>query len=191
MVAVTPLLHEIIPHGWARMGHLHPDATIGSSYIEHPEGAAHFRERMWGFMNDHKSPLSMWIPGFLAVGIGWTLHWQGGGWFESSWYREIEAPLDGCWLLDSMIGDNGRTIAHVALTRPRSARPLTADDVQRLDRLRPWLAHAFRPSPLGGSSAENEDPLATAGAPVASGEIILRSGGEVVFQTSGVEFLLN
>jgi hypothetical protein len=28
MIAVTPLLHEIIPHGWSRMGLYESDATI-------------------------------------------------------------------------------------------------------------------------------------------------------------------
>ena len=36
MIAVTPLLHEIIPHGWSRMGLLATDATITSIYAEHP-----------------------------------------------------------------------------------------------------------------------------------------------------------
>jgi hypothetical protein len=36
-------------------------------------------------------------------------------------------------------------IPHGWTRLPRSARPFTVDDVQRLDRLRPWLAHAFRP----------------------------------------------
>ena len=31
------------------------------------------------------------------------------------------------------------------LTRPHGGRPFAVDDMQRLDRLRPWLAHAFRP----------------------------------------------
>src|ERR1700730_17972420 len=53
------------------------------------------------------------------------------------YYRELEAPLDSCWMLAAFIGDGGRSIAFVHLTRPRSARPFTVDDVQRLDRLPP------------------------------------------------------
>jgi hypothetical protein len=56
--------------------------------------------------------------------IGWTLHLQGRGWLGIDWYREIEAPVDSRWMLDAMIGDGGRSIAGVHLTRPRSARPL-------------------------------------------------------------------
>ena len=40
MIAVTPLLHEIIPHGWTRLGLIAPDATITSTYGENPEAAA-------------------------------------------------------------------------------------------------------------------------------------------------------
>ncbi|MDR3424337.1 MAG: hypothetical protein P4M13_04565, partial [Alphaproteobacteria bacterium] len=85
-----------------------------------------------------------------AGGIGWTLHMQGRSWRDTGWYREIEAPLDACWLLDAMIGDAGRPLAFIVLSRPCSARPFIVDDVKRLDRLRPWLAHAFRRSNSSG-----------------------------------------
>jgi DNA-binding CsgD family transcriptional regulator len=190
MIAVTPLLHEIIPHGWTRIGLVRPDATVGSAYLEHPGGAALFRERIWSFMNDSKSPLSLWLPGIHAVGIGWTLHMQGQGWLEGGWYKEIEGPLDSCWMLDSMIGDEGRTIAHLALTRPRSARPFTDDDVQRLDRLRPWLAYAFRGRAKASEAEEDQSLWRTAGAPVLSGQMIFTAEEKILFQTANVEQLL-
>jgi hypothetical protein len=34
MVAVVPVLHEIIPHGWSRLALLAPDAAITSTYLE-------------------------------------------------------------------------------------------------------------------------------------------------------------
>ncbi|HEY8008453.1 MAG TPA: hypothetical protein VIE66_17025, partial [Methylocella sp.] len=86
MVAVTPLLHELIPHGWSRMVLLGPDATFGHGYAENPETAAIFRERMGRFNNDPSSPAFLWISSFRAVAIGWTLHMQGRGWLESGWY---------------------------------------------------------------------------------------------------------
>src|SRR5437879_13849823 len=86
-----------------------------------------------------------------------------------------------------MIGDAGQTIAAVHLTRPRRARPFTADDVQRLDRLRPWLAHAFRRSNSFHECHENEAPISTAGAPVQSGQLILTANAKLVFQTPGLE----
>jgi DNA-binding CsgD family transcriptional regulator len=190
MVAVTPLLHEIIPHGWTRMCLVEPDASIGSIYAENPSTAAHYRERFCPFMDDPSSPMALWLPSIQAVGIGWTLHMQGRGWLESGWYKEIEAPLDACWILDAMIGDNGRTIAHITLTRPRSARPFTVDEVRRFDPLRPWLAHAFRLAPSVNAAPEDQDSLGTAGAPVLSGEMNLTADGKVIFQTAGLEHLL-
>ena len=192
MVAVTPLLHEIIPHGWSRIVLLEPDGTFGHGYAENPETAAIFRERMWRFKDDPSSSAFLWTPSFHAVAIGWTLHMQGRGWLESGWYREIEAPLNSCWILDAMIGDAGQTfaLAHLMLTRPRSARPFTADDVQRLDRLRPWLAHVLRPQASDERRPVDANSLGIIGAAVRSGQMILTRDGTLVFQTPGIESLL-
>ena len=46
MVAVTSLLHEIIPHGWSPLALLAPDATITSTYAENPAMGPLFRERL-------------------------------------------------------------------------------------------------------------------------------------------------
>jgi DNA-binding CsgD family transcriptional regulator len=190
MVAAVPVLHEIIPHGGSRMALVAPDATITSGYSENPESSVVFRERLWRFMDDPSSLMSLWVPGVRAVALGWALHRQGGSYLQSGYYREIEAPLDSCWLLDAMIGDGGQTIGFVSLTRPRIARRFTADDLQLFDRLRPWLAHAFRRSPPGDSREEDGAPIATAGAIILSGQVVLTSEGRIVYQTSGVELLL-
>jgi DNA-binding CsgD family transcriptional regulator len=188
MIAVTPVLHEIIPHGWTRFMLLAPDATPTSGYGENPEIAVILRERLWTFAKDPSSPASLTFgPAFRAVGIGWLLHLQGRGWLESRHYREIEAPVDSCWILDALLGDGRRSIAVIHLTRPRSARPFTVDDVQRLDRLRPWLSHAFRRSNSDNAHHGDEAPISTAGAPVRSGQLILTSDGRLVFQTPGLE----
>ncbi|MGH6836801.1 MAG: helix-turn-helix transcriptional regulator [Methylocella sp.] len=191
MIALTPVLHEIIPHGWTRWALLGPDATIGNKYAEHPGAEPLYNERLWRFLNDPSSRIgSVWLPKFKAAGIGWALHLQGRGWLEDAFYREIEAPLDSCWYLDAMIAGGGRTIAFVHLTRPRGARPFTVDDVQRLDRLRPWLAHALRRPASGDSPPEDQDLAGMAGAPVRSGQMILTLDAKIVFQTTGLEFLL-
>jgi DNA-binding CsgD family transcriptional regulator len=188
MIAVTPLLHEIIPHGWARIMMLKPDATPVGGFSEHPETVAILRERLWTFAKDPWSPTSITFgPAFRAVGIGWLLHLQGRGWLESRHYREIEAPLDACWILDAMLGDGGRSTAAINLTRPRSARPFTVDDVQRLDRLRPWLAHAFQRSNSRNARQEDETPISAAGAPVRSGQMIFTPDSKLIFQTPGLE----
>src|ERR1700720_1918234 len=85
MLAVTPLLHEIVPHGWTRMALIEPDATMGRGYSENPEAGPVLRERMWRFMDDPTSPWSMWKPYIQAIGIGWTLHMQGQRWLDIGW----------------------------------------------------------------------------------------------------------
>jgi len=40
MIAVTPLLHEIIPYGWSRIMLLKRDATPDGGFSEHPETVA-------------------------------------------------------------------------------------------------------------------------------------------------------
>jgi hypothetical protein len=84
MIAVTPLLHEILPHGWTRLGLVAPDATITSGYYEHPAAAAHARERLWTHFSDPTGVLSLWVPAVRAVGIGWALSWQGRKWFDTA-----------------------------------------------------------------------------------------------------------
>jgi hypothetical protein len=190
MIAVTPLLHEIIPHGGTRGCLLAPDAAITSTYAENPAMGPLFRERLWSFMDDPSAPVSLWIPAFRAVAIGWSLHRQGHGYLESGYYREIEAPLDSCWILGAMIGDAGKSIAFVNLSRPRTASPFAADDVQRLDRLRPWLAHAFRRRPVDSTSQEDEPLIGAAGPIVLSGQVILNADARLLYQTASLEFLL-
>jgi DNA-binding CsgD family transcriptional regulator len=189
MVAVTPLMHEIIPHGAIRSMLFEPDASAYAAYTENPETTSVWLANAWRFVNDPTSPMHFYIPKFRAVGIGWTLHLQGRGWLDCGWYREVEAPTDSCWILDAMIGDAGRTIAGTQLTRPRSARPFTLDDMQRLDRLRPWLAHAFRRHPPSKTCQGDRGLPGTVGAPVLTGQLILTSDTNVVCQTPGLEQL--
>lgn len=186
MIAIIPLLHEIVPHGWCRTSLFESDCSCIAVYSENPAAYASFRH-VWSFMDDPTALASVGMASFHAVGIGWTLHRQGRGYLESAYYREIEAPVDSCWVLDAWIGDEGRTIAGVQLTRPRSARPFTAEDVQRLDRLRPWLAHALRRNPVTSSTATA--PSFTLSAPVLNGQMILTPGAKPLFQSPEMDFL--
>jgi DNA-binding CsgD family transcriptional regulator len=189
MIAVTPLLHEIIPHGWTRMAFIKPDATLSHGYTENPALAVRM-ERFVELMHDPSNIIGSLYPSmFKAVGIGFTLHRQGRGWLESDWYREIEAPVDSCWCLEAMIGDGTRAFATVHLTRPRSARPFTADDVQRFDRLRPWLSHAFREALTGGAPL-CDDSETVAVTPMLRGQMIVTADEKAVFQSSEAELLL-
>lgn len=188
MVALTPLMHEIIPHGWTRFGLLAPDATVTSSYAENPAMGPVFRERLWRIMDDPTALVSLWKPASHAVGVGWTLHRQGGEYLESGYYREIQAPLDSCRILGAMIGDGNRSIAYVALSRPRSSRPFTADDTQKLD---PALARArFRQSPSGQAYQEEETPISATGSTLLNGQLIMTPDGKLVYNTTGIEHLL-
>ncbi|MGH6835756.1 MAG: hypothetical protein ACREC9_09460 [Methylocella sp.] len=189
MVAVVPLLHEIIPHGSSRVGLIAPDGTMTEAYAENPATGPLFRERLWRFMDDPSALASLWHPLVRAVGIGWTLHRQGSAYLESAYYRELEAPLDSCWFLDAMVGDGGRTIGFVHLTRPRRARAFMVDDVQRLDRLRPWLAHAFRRSLSGNVHQEDQAPICAAGPTMLSGQLIVAPDGRLLHQTAAAELL--
>ena len=192
MVAVTPLLHEIIPHGWSRIVLLEPDGTFGHGYAENPETAAIFRERMWRFNDDPSSPAFLWTSSFHAVAIGWTLHMQGRGWLESGWYREIEAPLNSCWILDAMIGDAGRTfaLAHLMLTRPRSARPLPRTTCSVSTGFVPGSRMSFVRNPPMNAALWMRIHLGIIGTAVRSGQMILMPDGTLVFQTPGIESLL-
>ncbi len=187
MVAVAPLLHEIIPHGWSRMALLKPNSKILNGYAENPEVSDHYQKHIWPFLDQPSSPTAMWKQGFRAGAIGWTLHMQGRGWLESGWCREMEAPLDSCWILDAMIGNGEGTNGFICLTRPRSARPFSVDDVRRLDPLRPWLGHAFRRSAHTNACNEVEPSLCTQATPVLSGQIILTTEAAIVFQSAGLE----
>jgi hypothetical protein len=74
MIALTPVLHEIIPHGWSRLALVAADATITAAYYEHPAAAALCRERLHTHLNDPMGEFSsLWVPAVRAVGIGWTL----------------------------------------------------------------------------------------------------------------------
>jgi DNA-binding CsgD family transcriptional regulator len=188
MIAVAPLLHEIIPHGWTRDGLFEPNGAIEASYGENPAADALYRERVPIFMKDPSSLVSFFFGQVLRKGgSGWALDRQGGGYLESPHFREIEAPLDACWFLDSLVSDGGRVIGWVHLTRPRSARPFTKDDVQVLNRLRPWLAHAFRRPNSGPGRNDDVTSSSAAGTSLLSGQVILTANEKPIFQTTSIE----
>jgi hypothetical protein len=133
----------------------------------------------------------LWYALVDNVAIGWTLHRQvGANYLGTGYYREIESPFDAGWMLDAMIGDEGHTIGFVHLTRPRSARPFTSDDIQRLDRLRPWLAHALRRTASDDAPQEDEALTNTSGRIIRRGQVIATADARLIHQTASVEFLL-
>jgi hypothetical protein len=61
---------------------------------------------------------------------------------------------------------------------------------QKLDRLRPWLAHAFRQSPSGQAYQEEETPISATGSTLLNGQLIMTPDGKLVYNTIGIEHLL-
>ena len=75
MIAVVPLLHEIIPHGWSPLALLAPDATITSTYAENPAmdrysgsacGGSWMIHRHWFLYGSLRSAL--WASVGLCIG---------------------------------------------------------------------------------------------------------------------------
>jgi hypothetical protein len=188
IMAVTPLLHDIIPHRWTRFDVFALGKTHGGC-PERPEKTSLCRERHVRAFEE-RGPAQVWIAQRQAAAIGWILHPQGRGWLHSPTYCEIEAPLDSRWALNTMIGEGGRTYAALGLTRQRGARPFKADDLKRLHLLRPWLAQALRPASTSAREEGDEERPGIAGPSVLSGQLIVTACGDVVHQTRSAEHLL-
>jgi hypothetical protein len=187
IMALTPLLHEIIPHRWTRFDVFALGKTHGCLH-ERPENASLCRERHIRALEE-PGHAQVWIAQRQAEGIGWILNPAGRGCLDSPSHCEIEAPLNPRWALNAMIGEGGRTYAALRLIRPHDARPFKADDVKRLHLLRPGLAHALRPASAVAAEGGEERP-GVAGPSVLSGQLIVTAGGDVVHQTQTAEHLL-
>jgi hypothetical protein len=187
IIALTPLLHEIIPHRWTRFDFFALGETCGG-LSERPQKSSLCRESHNRAL-EGPGPEQVWIAQRNATEIGWILHPRGRGWLDGPSYCEIEASLDSRWALDAMIGEGGRTYAALRLIRPHGARPFKADDVKRLHLLRPGLALALRPASAAAVDGGEERP-GIAGPSVLSGQLIVTAGGDVVHQTRTAEHLL-
>jgi DNA-binding CsgD family transcriptional regulator len=64
------------------------------------------------------------------------------------------------------------------------------DDLQRLDRLRPWLTHAFGQRPTDNQIPEDEVPISAAVPTLLNGQLFLTAEAELVYQSAGIDFLL-
>ena len=92
-IAVVPLLHEIIPHGWSGLALVAPDAPTTAAISKFRKRAALYRERLWRFADDPSALGSLLVPAFRAVAIGWALALQGRGYLVSRYHREIGASV--------------------------------------------------------------------------------------------------
>jgi hypothetical protein len=188
IMAVTPLLHEIIPHHWTRFD-VFALRKIHGCLPEHYEKPSLCREHHIRTLED-PGYAQVWMAQRQAEGIVWILHPQGRGCLDSLSYGEIEAPLDRRRALSAMIGEGRRTYAALGLTRPRGALPFKADDVKRLHLLRPWLATALRPESPRRAAEGNEERPRIASPSVLRGQLIVTAGGDVVHQTRTAAHLL-
>jgi hypothetical protein len=188
IMAITPLLHEIIAHRCTRFDVFALGETR-RGLSERYEKTPLCRERHIRTLEE-PGHAQVWMAQRQAEGIVWILHPRGRDCLDSLSYCEIEAPLDRRRALSAMIGEGGLTYAALGLTRPRDAPPFKADDAKRLHLLRPWLATALRPESPGRAAEGNEERPGIAGPSVLSGQLIVTAGGDVVHQTRTAEHLL-
>jgi DNA-binding CsgD family transcriptional regulator len=188
LIAIARALHEVIHSGWNRIGMLGPRGKPQGGFAENLEYMPLALERLEALAREPGSIASM-VPDAYATGaVGMTLPAQDGAYLRSACYWELERELDSCWLLDAMIQDDGgQTMAGLMMTRPRSAKPFNEDDAARLDRLRPWMAHALRER--NGCASESVKPTYAAAASIRAMAIV-DGTGRIVYGSRGTDYLM-
>ncbi len=181
LIAIAAGIRDLIPSSWTRIGLFDQHGSTTSAYAEH--GA--FPALVMAGRTDHfvrtepTSIAALMLPAWRAAGIGWTLPKQNADYLQTGYYSEIERPLDSCWLLDAMVHDGTRSIVGLILSRPRGAKPFRSDDVVLLDRVRPWIAHAFRER-----ATPREEHLSLLPArPLSKGTLLASAAGQVLFRS--------
>jgi DNA-binding CsgD family transcriptional regulator len=191
LIAIARALHEVIRSGWNRIGMLGPSGTPGAGFSENLEYMPLALERMESLLREQDSVGSIFPRAFAMGAVGMTLPAQDGAYLRSSWYRDLERELDACWLLDAMIQkDGGRTMVGLIMTRPRSAKPFSEDDATRLDRLRPWIAHALRERHACASKGPNATEHSYAAAGLIKATAIVDVAGRIIYGSRGTNYLM-
>lgn len=188
LMAIAAGLRDVIPSSWTRicLHDKHGAVTLG--YAEHGAFPAVFVERFAHIAKTHPSSIAaLLVPAWRAAGIGWTLQKQNADYLQSAYYNEIERAVDACWLLDAIVHDGTRSKVSLMLTRPRAAKPFRSEDVILLDRLRPWIAHAFRERT---TVAPREHEHAMAGSALHKATMVASGAGKILFRSAGSEQLL-
>ena len=92
MIAVTPLLHEIFPHGAARTVLFEPD-PVRAAYAENPATTAIWLEHASRFMNDRTSPCPYGFLGSVPrASAGFCICKAEAGWSAAgtgTWRRRL------------------------------------------------------------------------------------------------------
>jgi DNA-binding CsgD family transcriptional regulator len=191
LIAIARALHEVIHSGWNRIGMLGPRGTPRAGFSENLEYMPLALERLEMLAREPGSIASM-VPDAYATGaVGMTLPAQNGTYLRSACYWDLERELDSCWLLDAMIQDDGgQTMAGLMMTRPRSAKPFNEDEATRLDRLRPWIAHALRERHACASDyADPTEPVYAAAGSIKAMAIV-DGAGRIIYGSRGTNYLM-
>ena len=186
-MAVAVGLRDVIPAGWTRIC-LHDErGAVTSGYAEHGAFPAIYLERFQHFAKTQPASIAgLLLPAWRAAGIGWTLQKQNADYLQSAYYHEIERVVDACWLLDAIVHDGTRSIVSLMLTRPRAAKPFRSEDVVLLDRVRPWIAHAFRDR---RARAPRDQEHSMAGEALHKATVIASAAGTILFRSAESEQL--
>jgi DNA-binding CsgD family transcriptional regulator len=189
LIAIARALHEVIPSGWNRVGMLGPGGEMRGGFAENIEYMPLAMERWEALTREPRSIASMLVQALDACAVGLTLSAQNGAYLQSAYYREFERELDSCWLLDAIIRGE-ESMAGVTMTRPRSAKPFSEDDAARLDRLRPWIAHALRERhACANEDTDAGEPAYATAASIRAVAIVDRAG-KIVCGTRGTNYLM-
>lgn len=186
LMAIAAGLRDLIPSEWTRIALHDQHGTVTSGYAENGAFPALFAARFAQIAAAEPASIAaLRIPAMRASGIGWTLHKQNADYLRSAYYNEFEREVDACWLLDAMVHDGTRSILGLMLSRPRSAKPFRDEDVLLLDRVRPWIAHAFRERGDVGDDRDHAPGLS----PLHKAMVVANAAGEVLFRSAESEQL--
>jgi DNA-binding CsgD family transcriptional regulator len=188
LMAIAAGLRDVIPSSWTRICLHDDDGAITLGYAENGAFPAVFVERFDHIAKAQPGSIAaLLVPAWRAAGIGWTLHKQNAEYLNTAYYHEIERAVDACWLLDAIVHDGTRSRVSLILTRPRAAKPFRSEDVVVLDRLRPWIAHAFREQI---TAARDDQDHWMAGSALHKATMIATAAGEILFRSAESEQIL-
>jgi DNA-binding CsgD family transcriptional regulator len=146
--ALLEALHHIVPSLHNRMVWCDEQRTLTAQYCEAPELYLYgklFFENYDGRLPD--------FPGTAFIlsrprGVGHYLPIvTTNRYFNGTYHNEIERPVGGHYFLDMAVADDGGNLAAIILTREAHAKPYTRHELDTLDNLIPYVAHAIRGSP--------------------------------------------
>ncbi len=178
-IALTPLLHEIVPHDGMRFGVLAHVARPPGGVPDRSDSVAPYRQ------GPSFGPLPALIAERKPAGIFLNLPARDRNALDKD---SLHFRLG----LDATIGEGGTSYAILELSRPRAALLLYDRGNQAFSiRLRPWLVRALRPRSQACANEPFEQRFGVVGMPVLSAQAILTASGDVVHQSGAAEHLFS